>query len=135
MTGPRRAVITALARRGGHSSAEEVVAAVAGVDASVHRASVYRTLDALSALGVVQHVHVGHGGTAYHLVAELGPHLHAQCRACGAVYDLPLDLLDDVAAILERRYAFVLDAGHIALSGTCRHCRADPSRATARESQ
>jgi Fe2+ or Zn2+ uptake regulation protein len=122
MTQPRRTVLTVLARNGGHLSAEEVVAAVAAVDASVHRASVYRTLEALSELGVVQHLHVGHGGTAYHLVIGPGPHPHAQCRVCGAVHDLPGDLLDDVAAVLSERYRFRLDAGHVALSGVCATC-------------
>lgn len=125
MTGPRRAVLAALARRGGHLSAEDIVMAVADIDTSVHRASVYRTLDVLSALGVVQHVHVSHGGTAYHLVTELGPHLHAQCRVCGAVLDLPRDLLDDVAVVLARRHDFILDADHVALSGTCSGCLPD----------
>lgn len=123
MTGPRRAVLTTLARCTGHLSAEDVVTAVADSDPSVHRASVYRTLEALSALGVVQHVHVGHGGTAYHLVVDPGPHLHAHCRICGAVHDLPRGLLNDVAAVLARSHAFVLDAGHVALSGTCADCR------------
>jgi Fur family ferric uptake transcriptional regulator len=122
MTGPRRAVLAVLAERGEHLSADQVLDGVAGHDPSVHRASVYRTLEALSDLGVVQHVHVGHGGTAYHLVQDGARHLHAQCRICGAVHDLPTDLLDEVAARLSRRHAFVLDAGHVALSGMCRSC-------------
>jgi Fur family ferric uptake transcriptional regulator len=48
--------------------------------------------------------------------------VHAQCRGCGAVYDLPPDLLDDVAATLSARHHFVLDAGHVALSGLCAAC-------------
>jgi Fur family transcriptional regulator, ferric uptake regulator len=122
MTGPRRAVLTAMAVHGGHLRAEDVVEAVAEVDASVHRASVYRTLEALSDLGVIQHLHVGHGGTAYHLIGGPGPHLHTQCRVCGVVGDLPGDLLDEVAAVLVRRHRFLLDAGHVALSGTCATC-------------
>jgi len=123
MTRPRRAVLTALARRGGHLLAAEVVEAVAAEDASVHRASVYRTLEALSALGVVQHLHLSHGGTAYHLTSGDGHrHLHAQCRVCGAVRDLPADLLDQVAEVMALRDGFLLDPGHVALSGTCREC-------------
>lgn len=122
MTRPRRVVLTALARRGGHLSAEDVVTAVAAVDGAVHRASVYRTLEALSELGVVQHLHVGHGATAYHLVTGSGPHLHAQCRVCGGVFDLPGDLLDDVAVVLSEQHRFLLDAGHVALSGVCVGC-------------
>jgi Fur family transcriptional regulator, ferric uptake regulator len=122
MTGPRRAVLRALARDGEHLSAEAVLARVCDADPSVHRASIYRTLETLSELGVVQHVHVGHGGTAYHLVDGERGHLHAQCRRCGTVHDLPPDLLDEVGAVLIRRHGFRLDAGHVALSGVCAHC-------------
>lgn len=122
MTGPRRAVVSVLARQTEHVSADMLVALVAEHDPGVHRASVYRTLEALSDLGVVQHVHVGHGATTYHLVRPDERHLHAHCRICGSVRDLPPDLLDGVAAQLARRYGFVLDAGHVALSGTCRQC-------------
>jgi Fur family ferric uptake transcriptional regulator len=38
------------------------------------------------------------------------------------VRDLPPDLLDEVADALARQYGFVLDAGHVALSGLCRDC-------------
>src|SRR3954466_13282729 len=122
MTGPRRAVLAVLAERDEHLSAETVYQEVSARDAYVHRASVYRTLDALSTLGVVQHVHVSRGGTAYHLVRDGDRHLHAQCRVCGAVYDLPPDLLDGVARTVARLHDFDLDAGHVALSGVCRGC-------------
>ena len=124
MTGPRRAVVTVLVTRPGHVMAEDVVQAVAELDPTVHRASVYRTLETLTGMGVVQHVHIGHGTTAYHLVREQGPHLHAQCLGCGTVHDLPPDLLDAVAGRLSGQHDFVLQAGHVALSGTCRSCAA-----------
>ena len=122
MTGPRRAVLTVLASRQSHLAPEQVVSAVAELDAGVHRASVYRALETLSELGLVQHVHLGHGTTAYHLAAE-HRHLHAACGRCGAVVDLPGDLLDDVAARLDDRQGFALDPAHVALSGTCATCR------------
>jgi len=122
MTRQRRAVLGALARSSGHLTAEEVCSAVAEADPGVHRASVYRTLEAMSQLGVVQHVHVGHGGTTYHLVSGRSPHLHVQCRTCGAVFDAPSGLLDDAARELLRLHGFVLDPGHIALSGACARC-------------
>lgn len=124
MTGPRRAVLVALARQGGHLLATEVVEAVAAADPTVHRASVYRTLEALSGLGVVQHLHLSHGGTAYHLAGAGSTHLHAQCRVCSAVLDLPGDLLDEVAQVLVSRDGFVLEPGHVALSGRCARCAA-----------
>src|SRR5690606_19971284 len=106
MTGPRRAVLRVLAEQPEHLSAEAVLARVSAHDPGVHRASVYRTLEALSALGVVQHVHVTQGGTAYHLVRGEQRHLHAQCHVCGAVLDLPGDLLADVEEVLATRHGF-----------------------------
>lgn len=125
MTGPRRAVIAALAAgQPSHLTPDQVVAAVAQLDPTVHRASVYRALEVLSTLGVVQHVHLGHGTTAYHLAAP-HEHLHAHCVRCDQVIDLPGSLLDDVARRVADEYGFVLDPAHVALSGTCASCRAE----------
>lgn len=124
MTTPRRAVLTALSVRSEHLTADQVVSAVAEADPSVHRASVYRALETLTHLGVVQHVHVGHGPTTYHL-ADGDLHLHAQCERCGAVVDLPSTLLDSVVGEVDRRHGFAVDPTHVALSGLCAACRAE----------
>jgi len=124
LTAPRRAVLMTLRRHEGHLSAERVVSALAGTDPGVHRASVYRALEALTEAGIVQHVHLGHGATAYHLADDEGEHLHLQCSVCGAVLDAPVALLGTVRRRLLRDQGFALDASHVALSGTCAACRA-----------
>lgn len=123
LTGPRRVVLEVLGSQGGHLSAEQVVVAVGRLDPRVHRASVYRALEALTDAGLVQHVHLGHGATAYHLAEESGEHLHLQCGGCGAVIDAPVTLLAAVRRRLLREHGFALDAAHVALSGTCAGCR------------
>lgn len=123
MTSARRAVLVALAENPGHHSAEVVAGLVASVDPAVHRSSVYRGLETLCSLGVVAHVHVGHGTTVYHLAHA--PHLHAQCRRCGTLVDLPATALDTAAAALTSEHGFTLDPTHVALSGTCARCAAD----------
>ncbi|MFC5381716.1 Fur family transcriptional regulator [Aquipuribacter nitratireducens] len=132
MTRPRRAVAEVLAAAGGHLGAEGVVQAVAEQAPDVHRASVYRALEALAAAGVVQHVHLGHGGTAYHLV-DLGAdgggrHLHLQCDGCGTVVDAPAAVLAGASRRLRRDHGFVLDATHVALSGRCAACAGGSTR-------
>ncbi|MDQ3627996.1 MAG: transcriptional repressor [Actinomycetota bacterium] len=121
MSEPRRAIVETLHGRHDHLPAEQILAEVTASYPSVHRATVYRALDALAELGIVQHVHVGHGATTYHL-AGMDHHLHAQCRVCGAVLDLPRSLLDDAAAQIRERTGFRLDPDHTALSGTCAAC-------------
>ena len=123
MTEPRRAVLASLARRPGHATAEEVVEEVARDAPGVHRASVYRTLDLLAGMGVVQHVHLGKGSTTYHLTPSTGPHLHAQCTECGRLVDLPAELMDPLVQLLRRDHGFWLDPGHVALAGVCAQCR------------
>lgn len=120
MTGPRRAVLLALAGHPGHHAADDVARLVAEVDASVHRSSVYRCLEVLCSIGVVRHVHVGHGTTRYHLAEE--DLVHAQCRTCGALVTVPAAVLDAAAEALLAEHGFVLDSTHVALSGSCARC-------------
>lgn len=127
MTAARRAVLEALHGREDHLPAEEVLTIALDRHPSVHRATVYRALELLTGLGVVQHVHLGHGATAYHLATAEG-HLHAQCRDCGTVIDLPRSVLDDAGRWIRDATGFRLDPDHMALSGTCAACaRAEPA--------
>lgn len=127
VTAGRRAVLQALDHLGGHPTAAQVETVVAELSPGVHRATVYRTLETLAGLGVVTHVHLSHGTTAYHLAGATASraHLHARCRRCGAMVDLPADLLDDVRERVSAATAFTLDPGHVALSGTCAGCGPD----------
>lgn len=125
ITDARRAVIEALAQLDEHPSAEQLGEAVQRVNPGVHRATVYRTLDTLVALGVASHVHVSGGATAYHLTPDAVPrtHMHARCTGCGRIIDLPADLLDAVTSRLRDEADFELDPAHVALSGLCSRCR------------
>ncbi|HEX3707630.1 MAG TPA: Fur family transcriptional regulator [Mycobacteriales bacterium] len=138
VTKPRVAVLASvLAADGDHLSAEEILSQVAARSDGAHRATVYRTLDGLADAGVLLHVHLDRGLTAYHLVDphagsaadhdhEHPAHLHAQCVSCGRVVDLPSDVLGDTADRVRRASGFALDASHVALSGRCADCAAQP---------
>lgn len=122
MTQPRRAVVAALAGTVEHLSAEEVLAGASKAYPGVNRSTIYRALETLAELGVVQHIHSGRAATLYHLTTEAGPHAHATCDSCGRVIDLPDDLLAPAARRLLADHGFELDPGHVALSGLCQDC-------------
>jgi Fur family ferric uptake transcriptional regulator len=131
VTKPRVALLSRIiAAPGEHLSADTLLDHIAGCEPPIHRATVYRTLEGLTAVGILHHVHLDRGLTAYHLVDDPRPahhhvqHLHAQCSRCGAVTDLPPDVLGSTAARIRRVSGFRLDASHVALSGTCRDCAA-----------
>jgi Fur family ferric uptake transcriptional regulator len=120
VTRSRRAVVDALLAGEHHVTADEIVARVSARHPEVHRATVYRTLDRLGEVGVITHVHLGHGPSTFHLNDR--PHHHAVCSVCGAVVEVPLTALDDLAARLRDEHGFELSPQHFALSGRCRDC-------------
>jgi Fur family ferric uptake transcriptional regulator len=81
---------------------------------------VYRSLDALEDLNVVEHLHIGHGPTVYHLADE--HHLHLICRQCGAVTELPERALDSLRTRVRRDHGFEIEPRHFAINGLCGDC-------------
>jgi Fur family ferric uptake transcriptional regulator len=82
---------------------------------------VYRTLESLDELGVVDTVHLGHGGAVYHLVDNR--HEHLVCERCNTVIHVADGLIDQLAREIDRRYHFTLRPHHFALVGLCEACR------------
>src|SRR4051794_21392410 len=104
VTTARRALIGAMVAAQQHVTADDLATSVQAAHPDVHRSTIYRTLDALERLGVVDHVHLGHGRAVYHLADE--PHHHLVCEECGDVIEVPDDTFDDLAAQLVDRYQF-----------------------------
>jgi Fur family transcriptional regulator, ferric uptake regulator len=136
VTRPRVALLACvLTSAGEHFSANELLEQVCRTEPSIHRATVYRTLEGLANAGVLTHVHLERGLTAYHLSDDTRraltaksarrdgePHLHAQCTRCGQVVDLPATVLVDAERRVRQVSGFRLDATHVALSGLCKNC-------------
>ena len=120
VTSARRALVEALLAADAHVTADDLAARVQAAHPEVHRSTVYRTLDALERLGVVVHSHLGHGGGVYHLADER--HQHLVCEQCGAVVEMPDDVLEPLARTVRRRYGFTIEPGHFALVGRCAAC-------------
>jgi Fur family ferric uptake transcriptional regulator len=116
----RRAVVEALLAAEDHLSADDLALIVQQAHSGLHRATVYRSLEALQAAGLVEHVHLGHGRSVYHLADDL--HQHLVCEACGSVEEAPSDLLAAVARRLRRERGFVMRPYHFAVLGRCRRC-------------
>jgi Fur family ferric uptake transcriptional regulator len=87
------------------------------------RSTVYRTLEALEAAGLLAHSHLGHGPSVYHLAEDAG-HQHLICRGCGATVTLPEEEAALLAGTITASTGFVPDLNHFALSGLCADCAA-----------
>lgn len=120
ITRPRRHVLDALTRSTRHLTADEVLAAVQRDDPTIHRATVYRTLETFRRIGLVEHTHLGHGPAVYHLIDDL--HQHLVCEHCGRVVEAPSSLFQSVERELRDDYGFVMRPMHFAVVGRCRRC-------------
>jgi Fe2+ or Zn2+ uptake regulation protein len=124
ITTARRALVTALVESTTHVTADDLAELVQRSHPDVHRSTIYRTLDALEELGVVDHVHLGHGRAVYHLVDD--PHHHLVCDVCGFVIEAPDALFEPLADALREDFGFVLRSNHFAVLGRCAECAATP---------
>ena len=120
-TAPRQAIVECLLAAPGHVTADEVAADVQKRFPSVNISTVYRTLDTLEELGVIDHVHLGHGRAIYHLADE--DHQHLVCERCESVEELPATKLRSLMRTIERDHGFEVDRRHFAIVGVCRDCR------------
>lgn len=127
MTTARRALVTALVAANGHVTADDLAETVQRDHPDVHRSTIYRTLDALEQLGVVDHVHLGHGRAVYHLTDD--PHQHLVCEVCGEVTEAPDELFASLSARLRADYGFAIRPNHFAVLGRCRHCAGEQAQA------
>lgn len=116
VTTARRLVVSTLIDATSHVTAEDLAATIHEQHPEIHLSTVYRTLDALEKLGIVEHTHIGHGPAVYHVGAT---HQHLVCEECGTVIDVPAHLLEGVQQTLQQHYGFTLHIGHFALLGRC----------------
>lgn len=120
MTHARKSVLAALAAAKSHVTAEDLLNMVQVESPEIHLSTVYRTLDALENLGVVDHVHLGHGRAVYHLTDNA--HQHIVCEKCSSVEEVPASLFVQLEKDLMDRYQFKVRMNHFAVIGTCRNC-------------
>jgi Fe2+ or Zn2+ uptake regulation protein len=121
VTVPRRLMVEALVMSVELLTAEELVARITDRAPEVHASTVYRTLETLERLGVVEHTHLGHGPARWHLSTAERHHL--VCDGCGTVMEVPAPIFAAACAEVEGAYGFRVNLRHFALSGFCAACR------------
>jgi Fur family ferric uptake transcriptional regulator len=124
-------------RRGGARTA--VVEALAGHDCAVTaldlddelrrrrppvgRASVYRALEQLEQLGLLQRVEVCRGTAGYERIDPTGHHHHhAICRDCGRMVPFEDPALERAIGEVSERLSFEVTEHDVVLRGTCERC-------------
>lgn len=108
-----------------HLSAEDVYLLVKEKAPEIGLATVYRTLELLAELNVVNKINFGDGVSRFDLRQEGTDHFHHHlvCIECGAVDEIQQDLLGDVERIVETDWQFKVKDHRLTFHGICSRCQ------------
>jgi Fur family ferric uptake transcriptional regulator len=121
VTHARRSVIATLAETNGHLTAPDVVQAVQMREPGVGRASVYRTLELLTRLGLVQSSTLG-GGAATYVLTPNRHHHHVVCVECHKTVEFDDCVMPELEVRLGERLGFQFEGHLVELYGRCPDC-------------
>jgi Fur family ferric uptake transcriptional regulator len=125
--GARRAVVELLDNQRCALTAVEIEDALRGRGARrrVSRASIYRILDELERLSLVQRVETGQAMVRYERVCEHEEHHHhLVCDECGLVMPFSDKALESAIETLSERVPMKVSEHEIVLHGCCQDCAA-----------
>jgi len=129
LTSPRKMVLEVLAENPGHLSADEVFFLVHQRQRGIGLATVYRTLDILVRMGIIQKFDFGDGRSRYELLAGKGAPHHLICKSCGCVIDYgdlsekEIGLVEELKEEASKRHNFEFESYRIDFLGTCSKCK------------
>jgi Fur family ferric uptake transcriptional regulator len=121
LTPQRRMILDAIAQSSGHVTAEEIHHHILSTYPDMNISTVYRNLERLLDLHLVAVTDLGGGRVCYEALAGARHH-HLICHKCGAMTELPDDLLTGLRASIQERYHFAADIDHMAIWGLCSQC-------------
>jgi Fur family transcriptional regulator, ferric uptake regulator len=132
LTGPRRTLASLIGEHEGHFTANELLAESRWRRSRLGRATVFRTIEALSELGVIERIDLPSGDHAY-IVCRPAHHHHIVCSRCGRAAEIPDAGLRSVVRAVARQTGYRVDEHRLELFGLCPACRGEqpgPASAT-----
>jgi Fur family ferric uptake transcriptional regulator len=130
-TVPREVILNILSRSSEHMSAKELYASLYRLYPGIGLTTVYRTLELLFRLGLVQRIISGNGQSRYELKSgnKKDHHHHIICTKCGKIIDYrdfvreELELVKKTEETLAKKHDFLIMDHNIEFLGLCKDCR------------
>ena len=129
MTSQRRDILKVLIENESkHFSAEELYNAVKEINPNVGLATIYRSLELLHGLGIVQELDFDHNYRRYELSLDDEHHHHLICVKCEKIIEFNDLVLEGFEANLEKEYQFKIIDHQIKFYGYCQECLRDNAK-------
>jgi Fur family ferric uptake transcriptional regulator len=121
-TAPRRALAELVAERRGHFTADGLLAESRRRRLGVTRATVFRSIDVLSDLGLVERLDLPSGEHAF-VACEPVHHHHVVCSSCGRSTPVEDTGIERLAEAIGRATGYQVETHRLELFGRCPACR------------
>ena len=133
LTGQRKIVADLLETAEEHLDAESVYRRAKEKDGTVHRATVYRTLNRLKKLGLVDELDLMHvsGERHYYEIRPSTLHIHLVCTMCKGVEEPSETFWEDLKRRVRSDNGFLPEVVRIEMAGVCSSCQRTRSRHSA----
>jgi len=124
MTRQRRVIAEVLQRAGEHLDAPEVLRRARQKMPGLHLATVYRALESLKKLGIIDELDLMHvNGTGHYYEARTNKdHMHFTCQRCGGVLEIQTPLFERLKGQIEGRHGLAIRVARLELGGICGAC-------------
>ena len=122
LTAPRRAVADLISEHDGHFTALELEDAARRRRLGISRATLFRALDLLAELGVVERIDLPSGEHAYVPCARAHHH-HVICSRCGRTTEVEDYGVSEAVGEIARRSGYRIETHRLELYGLCAHCQ------------
>ena len=123
LTKGSRRVLDALEKSHQLSSAQDIYGVLRSSQTeSPGLTTVYRSLESLVALGLVQAVDLGDGEKRYEAVSPGEHHHHLICESCQKSIHLDQCLVEDLEKSIRSKYGFTIHSHVLEVFGSCRDC-------------
>ena len=128
VTAQRLAVLETVASRPEeHLTAEEIFTLVIVSCPDIGLATVYRTIQLLNELGLIDRISFDDGAVRYEIGSapdreQKHRHHHLICRRCGRVFSFQEDLLEELEAKITATTGFAVVNHEVKLYGYCKEC-------------
>jgi len=125
MTSQRLILADLLESADEHLDAEKVYQLARRKDPKIHRATVYRTLNTLKKLGLVDELDLMHvtGDRHFYEIRPSVFHIHLVCTRCGAVEEPSGSFWQDLKVRVMEETEFKPEVVRLEMGGTCTSCQ------------
>ena len=131
MTGQRQLLVEVLEEATEHLDADALYKRAKAKDPTIHRATIYRTLNRLKKLGLVDELDLMHvsGERHYYEIRPSSLHIHLVCTKCKGVLEPEGPFWESIKRRVREESGFLPEVVRIEMAGLCAACQRHGRRA------